>query len=362
MRVPPDDLGVPGLNANHEGMPALLRTLAERTAWASGAGFFREVVRGLSETLEVPCAFVTEHLPQHGLARPLAVWHDDRFIAAMDYALEGTPCATVLAGAVSAIADQVATRFPRRPLNLDTVPGESFLAVPLVDGAGSTVGHLAVVDQRPRQWSRNEIALMHGVSGRTAREVELLRREHEPRTDGAAALGFATREQVASMVHELRTPLNGILGFAQLLARDRKLDPGLVGAVTNVRQCGERLLALVNQIEDVATGPHDTDGGRLDGSDVGTPADADRERRDRAPQSGPADASSTGASDGLPAGMRERLLELSRLGDIAELNRCLDEAERRTGPRRVLAEVRTYARAFDMKAIRERLDRAADAS
>lgn len=62
----------------------------------------------------------------------------------------------------------------------------------------------------------------------------------------------AKTEFLASMSHELRTPLNAILGFAQLLAIDRKLAPDTRDMVDEIEQAGRHLLLLVNDLIDIA--------------------------------------------------------------------------------------------------------------
>ena len=50
------------------------------------------------------------------------------------------------------------------------------------------------------------------------------------------------------MSHEIRTPLNAILGFAQLLQRDRGLTAPQQESLKTIGRSGEHLLALVNGI------------------------------------------------------------------------------------------------------------------
>jgi PAS domain S-box-containing protein len=57
---------------------------------------------------------------------------------------------------------------------------------------------------------------------------------------------------MAQMSHELRTPLNGILGYTALLERDRDLREDQRGALEVIRQSGEHLLGLINEVLDFA--------------------------------------------------------------------------------------------------------------
>ncbi len=57
---------------------------------------------------------------------------------------------------------------------------------------------------------------------------------------------------LANMSHELRTPLNGILGYTQLLLRDKNLDADSQRHIGVIQRSGEHLLALVNDILDQA--------------------------------------------------------------------------------------------------------------
>ena len=62
----------------------------------------------------------------------------------------------------------------------------------------------------------------------------------------------AKSEFLASMSHELRTPLNGILGYAQIMARDENVTPKLQQGIEVVYQSGYHLLNLINDILDLS--------------------------------------------------------------------------------------------------------------
>ena len=54
---------------------------------------------------------------------------------------------------------------------------------------------------------------------------------------------------LAVMSHEIRTPMNGVIGMADLLART-DLDKRQQRFVTTLRESGERMLALVDELLD----------------------------------------------------------------------------------------------------------------
>ncbi len=80
------------------------------------------------------------------------------------------------------------------------------------------------------------------------RRQEELRRAKE----SAEAATRAKSEFLANMSHELRTPLNGVLGYAQLLRRDRSLPAHHREAVDSIITCGAHLLDLINDVLDLS--------------------------------------------------------------------------------------------------------------
>ncbi|RCJ37919.1 serine/threonine protein kinase [Nostoc minutum NIES-26] len=68
----------------------------------------------------------------------------------------------------------------------------------------------------------------------------------------AQSANQAKSEFLANMSHELRTPLNGILGYAQILQRDKDLTSSQKNGLNIIYQCGDHLLNLINEVLDLS--------------------------------------------------------------------------------------------------------------
>src|SRR5271157_3559153 len=98
--------------------------------------------------------------------------------------------------------------------------------------------------------------IMRDMSERQRME-ETLRQRSEELVAANAELARAARlkdEFLASMSHELRTPLNGILTMSESLQEQvyGTLNAGQKRAIRDIEECGRHLLALINDILDVA--------------------------------------------------------------------------------------------------------------
>jgi two-component system sensor histidine kinase/response regulator len=90
-------------------------------------------------------------------------------------------------------------------------------------------------------------AFLRDISDRRERDDQLRLAK-----ESAEAATRAKSEFLANMSHELRTPLNGVLGYAQLLQRDRNLTPGQRDSLDAIAKCGSHLLDLINDILDLS--------------------------------------------------------------------------------------------------------------
>jgi PAS domain S-box-containing protein len=90
-------------------------------------------------------------------------------------------------------------------------------------------------------------AFLRDISDRRERDDQLRQVK-----DAAEAATRAKSEFLANMSHELRTPLNGVIGYSQLLQRDRSLSPTQRDALDAISKCGAHLLDLINDVLDLS--------------------------------------------------------------------------------------------------------------
>lgn len=70
--------------------------------------------------------------------------------------------------------------------------------------------------------------------------------------EAAESASQAKSEFLSSMSHELRTPLNAVLGFGQLLQRDKTLPEKSQNFVRDILKAGSHLLQLINEVLNLA--------------------------------------------------------------------------------------------------------------
>ncbi|HVI30657.1 ATP-binding protein [Phenylobacterium sp.] len=114
--------------------------------------------------------------------------------------------------------------------------------------------------QRPRVWALLSAELVRDEAGEPTQLVGAIqdvterrlaeRAAHEAAAEAQAA-NAAKTSFLATMSHEIRTPLNGVLGMAQAMAIDQ-LSPVQRERLEVLRQSGEALLAIVNDVLDLA--------------------------------------------------------------------------------------------------------------
>jgi signal transduction histidine kinase/ActR/RegA family two-component response regulator len=87
-----------------------------------------------------------------------------------------------------------------------------------------------------------------------ARHLKAARDEAQARREEAERANRAKSEFMSRMSHELRTPLNAVLGFAQVIEMDTRdpLSPGQKARLSQIQQAGWNLLAMIDDVLDIA--------------------------------------------------------------------------------------------------------------
>ncbi|HEX9272634.1 MAG TPA: GAF domain-containing protein, partial [Candidatus Binatia bacterium] len=152
-----------------------LRHITEGTAGSTGEEFFRSLAQNLAHALEVRYCFVAECTDETKTrVRMLAFWATDNFADNVEYPLRGTPCESVIAGSACAYPDRLQKLFPEDK-DLVALGAQSYAAVPAVNLAGEVLGHLVVIDDKPRVFGDREFSILRIFATRVGAELERVR-------------------------------------------------------------------------------------------------------------------------------------------------------------------------------------------
>jgi signal transduction histidine kinase/CheY-like chemotaxis protein len=89
------------------------------------------------------------------------------------------------------------------------------------------------------------------VAERT-RELQVAKEAAEKARRLAEVANQAKSDFLSNMSHELRTPLNGILGYVQILKREKSQSTRQIDGLNVIHQSGEHLLTLINDVLDLS--------------------------------------------------------------------------------------------------------------
>jgi formate hydrogenlyase transcriptional activator len=149
-----------------------LRHITEGTAGSTGDEFFRSLVRHLAHALQVRYSFVAECTDETKKnVRMLAFWQGERFGDNVEFPLAGTPCETVIQGSACSYPERLQVLFPRDE-GLVALGAQSYAGVPLINEAGNILGHLVVIDDKPRVFSEQAFSFLRIFATRAAAELE----------------------------------------------------------------------------------------------------------------------------------------------------------------------------------------------
>ena len=171
--------------AERSRMESALRTISEGTGALTGLDFFRTVARLAAETLGSRYALIAEVVGEaRDRVATLAFWRDGSFGDNVSYALAGTPCEAVVTGRTCHYPRGIQALFPA-DTDLHTLGAEGYLGVPLVGSAGTVVGHIALIHDRPLEPEPQDLAVLRIFATRAGTELERQRADEALRESQA---------------------------------------------------------------------------------------------------------------------------------------------------------------------------------
>ncbi len=177
----------------------VLQFLSQRGPAESRDSFLAAVVDYLGRILEVDYVMVGNLLPDGKRIRSEVFWSSGALLSTVEYELDGTPCANVIAQKFSFHAADVQAAFPR-DLQLARLGVVSYAGIPLWNAKSEPIGLVALLSRRPlRDPSTLRMALQMAAV-RIAQMIESHRAEESLRHERDFAENLISTAQVALLL------------------------------------------------------------------------------------------------------------------------------------------------------------------
>jgi len=150
-----------------------LRKVLQGTSATTGSDFFSALAEHLSRELNVHGSLICRVVgSDRSELAPLAVWLGGALLdKPATESVAQSPCEEVVKSGPLHVAEGVQARFPETKW-LAEAGIESYLGVPVVDGAGQVIGSLSVLDNKPLT-DRNAVEpVLHLFAARAAAEID----------------------------------------------------------------------------------------------------------------------------------------------------------------------------------------------
>jgi PAS domain S-box-containing protein len=178
---------------NKKNYVALIRDVTERkrseetlkhiglgVSSSTGEEFVRSLVKQLSKALQTDFSFLVETTKKNEEDNTctLAIAEHGHIRSKMNFKLANSACEEVLKRGFRAFPSEVREKFPKDDI-LKELAAESFVAMPLVDHKGKTVGLMGVIDTKPMDNVQIAESTLQIFAARAAAEIERKRFEED---------------------------------------------------------------------------------------------------------------------------------------------------------------------------------------
>jgi signal transduction histidine kinase len=129
----------------------------------------------------------------------------------------------------------------------------AYAGLPLTVPSGQTIGSFCAIDQQPRMWTPEELALLQSLATAVMTEIELRLTARQLRDNyRQMQVSETLRADLVHMaVHDLRTPLTTLISGLYLVQEAGTLNDLQAECLTTALRGAETLLAMINDMLDV---------------------------------------------------------------------------------------------------------------